>query len=207
MNITDKSAKAAAKAAAKYPSRCLLPLFVSRSSNKSDLDKNTIDAWNGLLDDLEDRDQRVFRRESGFYPFAKDRKLSTFVALRPPKWFKSIKRSLMSQLTQMCTNHAPTGEYFKRCVWKYRNKPAEFFQCSCKLPPFNEPPAVQTRDHIIRSCPLFEDARDRLMVRIPRIGYRGCSLGKMVRKKTIEATLKFLMEGPFSRRHAPKEPP
>ena len=51
--------------------------------------------------------------QSGFLPFARSRKGSEFLRLRPPKWFKAINRSSMSTLTQMCTNHAPTGEYFK----------------------------------------------------------------------------------------------
>jgi len=127
--------------------------------------------------------------------------------LRPAKWFKSITRKHMSQLTQMCTNHAPTGEYFKRNVWKYQDKPASFFHCPCKHPPHDAPPVVQTRTHIIKSCPLFEDARDKLRLAVPGIDRPRFSIGRLIKKKTIEHTLEYLKAGPFSQQHAPHEPP
>ena len=149
----------------------------------------------------------LFRsKESGFKPFADRRKTSTFLRLRPPGWFKLINRSLMSQLTQMCTNHAPTGEYFKTSVWKYRDKSPSFFHCPCKSTG-NYPPTLQTREHILRACPLFEEARDRLRANVPWIDRPKRSIGGLVKKKTIEHTLEYLKAGPFSRKHAPHEPP
>jgi len=150
----------------------------------------------------------TFRPASGFLPFARAHKTSDFIKLRPPKWFKLINRSSMSTLTQMCTNHAPTGEYFKRHVWKYQNKPPSFFFCPChKSKEHNYPPVLQTREHIIRACPLFEDAREKLALAFPGIRMPQRSLGRLIKKKHVEHTLDFLKSGAFSRRHAPYEPP
>ena len=204
MNITDKNAKAAAESKRGY----VLPLFVSRSAALSEIESLALKEWHQHLDKLEDKDANIFRPKSGFKPFADTsrRPSSTFMKRKPAKWFKTIKRSLMSQLTQMCTNHAPTGEYFKTCVWKYQGKPDSFFHCPCKNSS-DHPPTLQTRDHIIRACPLFQDARERLERVFPRIGNPRVSLGKMVRKQTIQHTLEYLKAGPFSRKHAPHEPP
>ena len=204
MTITDKNAKAAANRKLRDQSY-LLPLFVSRSAALTEVETQALKEWHKFLDDLEDKDEKIFRPQSGFLPFARSRKTSTFLRLRPPKWFKNITRSHMSQLTQMCTNHAPTGEYFKRCVWKYRDKPPEFFQCPCRHT--GHPPTLQTRDHIIRACPLFEEARDKLRIQVPWIDRPRRSIGGLVRRKTIEHTLEYLKAGPFSRKHAPHEPP
>ena len=100
--------------------------------------------WNDYLDRLEDKDEKIFWPQGGFFPFAQQWKSSTFMRLRPTKWFKSITRKRMSQLTQMCTNHAPMGEYFKRNVWEYQDKPTSFFHCPCKHPLHGTPPVVQT---------------------------------------------------------------
>ena len=160
--------------------------FVSRSAAVSKIETEALREWHDFLDDLETRDDKIFRPQSGFFPFASNRRSSTLLALKPAKWFKNIKRSLMSQVTQLCTNHAPTGEYFKRCVWKYKDQPETFFQCGCKNTPHNYPPVLQTRDHIIRACPLFDKARDRLRKVFPRIDNPRVSLSKLVRKQTIE---------------------
>ena len=110
----------------------------------------------------------------------------------------------MSTLTQMCTNHAPIGEYFKSSVWKYQNKPDAFFHCPCKE---QYTPTLQTRDRIIHACPLFNNARDKLRRVFPRIDNPQNGLGRLVKKKMIEHTLDFLKSGAFSRFHAPYEPP
>ena len=130
MTITDKNAKAAANCKLSS-NQYLLPLFVSQSAALTEVKTMALKEWHTFLDNLEDKDQKFFRKQSGFKPFADQRKMSTFLRLRPPVWFKAIKRSLMSQLTQMCTNHGPTGEYFKQSVWKYRDKPNSFFLCPC----------------------------------------------------------------------------
>jgi len=121
---------------------------------------------------------------------------------------KLINRSSMSTLMQMCTNHAPTGEYFKCHVWKYQNKPPSFFMCPChKSEVHNYPPVLQTHEHIIRACPLFEDAREKLALAFPGIRMPQRSLGQLIKKKHVEHTLEFLKSGAFSRHHAPYEPP
>jgi len=203
MTLTDKNAKAAANSSS---GQYLLPLFVSRSATLSEVEALAIKEWHAHLDALEDAHKGIFRGNSGFRPFTDNLEASTFMTRKPAKWFSAIKRSTMSQLTQMCTNHAPTGEYFKRCVWKYQDKPTSFFHCPCKYT-HNIPPTLQTREHIIRACPLFEDARERLQRVFPGLRKPRVSLGKMVRKKTIEHTLEYLKAGPFSRKHAPHEPP
>jgi len=68
-------------------------------------------------------------------------------------------------------------------------------------------PVLRTREHIIRACPLFEDARDRLRLAFPRIDRVNRCLGELMKKKKIEHTLEFLKSGAFSRFHAPYEPP
>ena len=212
MNITDKNAKRAANSNI-VNSKRLFPLFVSRSSALEEVNTLALKEWHTHLDNLEDKKEGIFREtegripRSGFRPFADQRRFAAFGKTKPAKWFKSITRPLMSQLTQMCTNHAPTGEYFRFAVWKYQNKPREFYQCSCRLPPHNYPPTLQTREHIIRACPIFEDARERLRRVFPGVDKPRVSIGKMVRKQTIEHTLEYLKAGPFSRKHAPHEPP
>ena len=205
MTITDKKACAAANMKLR-DDQYLLPLFISQSVALTDVETQALREWHKFLDHLEDKDKQIFRPESGFLPFARARKTSTFLRLRPPRWFKSIQRSLMSRLTQMCTNDGPTGEYFKRCVWKYKDKPSSFFHCPC-CHTTNYPPTLQTHDHIIRACPLFEEAREKLALNVHWIHRPRRSLGGLIRPKAIEHTLKYLKSGPFSHKHAPYEPP
>ena len=202
MIITDSNAKSAANS--RLP--LVFPLFVSRSAALSDIEVLALREWHAHLDSLEDSKSGIFRPSSGFKPFADDLRSSVFGKTRPAKWFKNISRPLMSRLSQMCTNHAPTGEYFKRSVWKYHDRPPPFFMCSCK-DTHSYPPTLQTRDHIIRACPLYDDARDKLRKVFPRIDNPRVTLAKLVRKQTIGPTLDFLFSGPFSRKHAPYEPP
>jgi len=80
--------------------------------------------------------------------------------------------------------------------------------CPChKSNEHNYPPVLQTREHIIRACPLFEDAREKLALAFPGIRMPQRSLGRLIKKKHVEHTLDFLKSGAFSRRHAPYEPP
>ena len=46
--------------------------------------------WHNYLNNLEDNNKKIFRKESGFKPFADQWKTSTFLRLRPPGWFKLI---------------------------------------------------------------------------------------------------------------------
>ena len=108
----------------------------------------------------------------------------------------------MSTLTQMCTNHTPTGKYFKCHVWKYQNKPLSFFFCPChKSKDHYYPPVLQTRDYIIQACLLFEDMREKLAIVFPGIRMPRRSLGWLIRKKCVESTLEFLKSGVFSPHH------
>ena len=164
MDITDKNARAAANCDLSER-QYFFPLFVLRSAALTEVETMALKEWHDYLNKLEDNNQLIFQKESGFKPFANKRKTSTFLRLRPPSWFKLINQSLMSQLTQMCTNRAPTGEYFKTSVYKYHDKPQSFFHCPCKNTG-NYPPVLQTREHILWACPLFEEARNRLRTHV-----------------------------------------
>ena len=164
MTITDKKACAAANMKL-HDDQYLLPLFVSCSAALTDIETQALREWHEFLNHLKDKDKRIFCPESGFLPFTHARKTPTFLRLCPHQWFKSIQRSLMSRLTQMCTNHGPTGEYFKHCVWKYKDKPSSFFLCP-RRHTTDYPPTLQTRDHIICACPLFEEAQEKLALNV-----------------------------------------
>ena len=72
MNITDKNARAAANR--NLPSNLyFFPLFVSRSAALTEVETMALKEWHQYLDKLEDNDEKIFRKESGFKPFA-DRK-------------------------------------------------------------------------------------------------------------------------------------
>jgi len=100
MNITDKKARQAVNRKLKE-SGYLLPLFVSRSAAITEVETMALKNWNDFLDRLEDKDEKIFQPQGGFLPFAEKRKGSTFMRLRPAKWFKSITRKHMSQLTHI----------------------------------------------------------------------------------------------------------
>lgn len=72
-------------------------------------------------------------------------------SLRPTKHFKELEnsRELFGRLLQCRTGHGYTGEYRKQFV------PGESVDCPCGEP-------FQTREHLIRECPLYEDQRDIL---------------------------------------------
>jgi hypothetical protein len=192
-----------ARLASRQGDRFALPPFYSRSAALTEVQATALRSWHAHLDRMEDRREKIFCLESGFHPFPHKhgKKSTTFLRNNPPKWFKNISRGLMSRLTQMCTNHAPTGEYFKRSVWKYRDKPSSFFECLCKHTT-SYPPTLQTRDHIIRACPIFNDAHDHLRHRWPWIDNPRRSLGSLTSPALIEHTLVFLKAGPFSRLYA-----
>jgi len=110
MTLTDKNARATTNSSS---GQYLLPLFISRSAALSEVETLAINKWHAHLNSLEDDHKGIFRGSSGFRPFTDSLKSSTFLTQKPAKWFKTIDRSTMSRLTQMCTNHTPTGEYFK----------------------------------------------------------------------------------------------
>jgi len=80
MTFTDKMAKAAANLKVNT-SGYLLPLFVSRSAALSEIEMIALKEWHTFLDNLEDKDEKIFRKESGFKPFADTQIGSTFLRL------------------------------------------------------------------------------------------------------------------------------
>jgi hypothetical protein len=72
---------------------------------------------------------------------------------RPWKIFKEEldgRRDISCRLVQVITGHAFTGEYYRRF------RPNDPTGCPCGFGP------VQTREHIIRECPLHSHARHHL---------------------------------------------
>ncbi|EJD49164.1 hypothetical protein AURDEDRAFT_38008, partial [Auricularia subglabra TFB-10046 SS5] len=74
------------------------------------------------------------------------------------------------------TRHAFTGEYFRSI-----NKPEHGFACSCGA-------ALQTRDHILAECPVYERHRNLLRDVSPSL-----SIPELLGTKAgIHATAKFI---------------
>jgi len=89
MTFTDKATKAAANHKVN-PSGYLLPLFVSHSAALSEIEVVALHKWHKFMDNLEEENKKIFHNKSGFKPSADSRVGSTFLRLRPAKWFKSI---------------------------------------------------------------------------------------------------------------------
>lgn len=70
-------------------------------------------------------------------------------SLKPRKRFCEPKRAIYGRLIQCRTGHAFTGEYYSSFV------PTETTSCSCGE-------HIQTREHILASCPTYEPTRDLL---------------------------------------------
>ena len=62
----------------------------------------------------------------------------------------SGSRAIHSRLIQLITGHSFIGEYYRRFV------PSESPECPCGEAP------IQTRDHILIDCPLYDGARSHL---------------------------------------------
>ena len=76
--------------------------------------------------------------------------------------FMSAPRTVYSRIVQMATGHGYFGEYFKRFV------PSNPFTCTChKIS--GAPPVIQTRNHILRSCPFYKRERNALESFFPRL--------------------------------------
>lgn len=73
---------------------------------------------------------------------------------KPTKRFLSTPREVFGRLIQCRTNHAYTGEFRKRFF------PNESRECLCGA-------ELQTREHIIRECKLYNGKRN-LMIQISR---------------------------------------
>lgn len=70
-------------------------------------------------------------------------------SLRPREHFCESKRAIYGRLIQCRTGHAFTGEYYSSFV------PTETTSCSCGE-------RIQTREHILTSCPAYEPSRGLL---------------------------------------------
>ncbi|KAJ3911991.1 hypothetical protein F5877DRAFT_1668, partial [Lentinula edodes] len=67
-------------------------------------------------------------------------------SLKPSERLKETTRELFSRLTQCRTGHAFIGEYYLQFV------PGENVDCPCGV-------ELQTREHILRACPKYEEYR------------------------------------------------
>jgi ribonuclease HI len=113
-------------------------------------------------------------------------------SLKPTAHFTALdgKRELFGRVTQCRIGHCFTGEYYSKFV------PSENIDCPCGE-------AVQTREHLLRECPLYEDQRPILEkvsrdVSLPEI------LGT---QKGITALAKFLEKtGAFTKTGQQRQP-
>ncbi|KZV94332.1 hypothetical protein EXIGLDRAFT_611830 [Exidia glandulosa HHB12029] len=87
-----------------------------------------------------------------------------------------LDKSTFARLTQCRSGHAHTGEYYRSI-----NKPERGVACCCGA-------AVQTRDHLLVECPLYERYRHILRNASPELSVThllGTEAG-------VAATAKFL---------------
>ena len=129
MKVTDALAKKACKPRCHPQCRFLLK-FMSRSAALTLLERKTKTRWRKIKDDTE-----IGKRSGSYktFPYLELR-------LRPPPWFKSISRPIMSRLTQFTSNHGYIGEYFHGF-----NIEKDSYKCPC----LSNPPRFQTCSHII----------------------------------------------------------
>ena len=163
--------------------------FTSRSATESAITLDTLSRW---------KDHRYPIKETSLsYPCL----LALRPRLKPPKWFKDLNRPLFSRLTQFVTGHSYIGSYFN-------NRIKEFdMSCPCSLP---DSPIFQTRDHVLRDCPLFDFPRIPLEKKYPMISNHSWSVGHLLKDDAIPLLLEFFKKsGAFARIFAPrkKEPP
>ncbi|KAF7330237.1 RnaseH domain transposon factor [Mycena venus] len=111
-------------------------------------------------------------------------------SLKPTPHFKSLKREVFGRVTQCRIGHCFSGEYYSRFV------PSENVNCPCGE-------EFQTREHILRVCPRYEDQRHIL-----RSVSRDISLPEILGTKDgITALAKFLEEsGAFTKTGTPRRP-
>ena len=91
---------------------------------------------------------------------------------KPDDEFRLSSTELFCRTNQVLTGHSYTGEYYARM-----NIPNPIC-CSC------DPSVLSTRDHIIRSRPLYDRARLSLERRYPHLQNPRFSLGSLLRRKT-----------------------
>ena len=128
-------------------------------------------------------------RSSGFY--------LAWSVLRPKEktnmLFKSTKRELSSRLTQVLTGHGYFGEYYAKMNI---DKPTS---CPCDNSTF------QTRDHLLRECPTYENTRDKILLPVfPHLANPRFSLGSLFRRDNHSLLLSWLEEsGAFTKAGIP----
>ena len=187
MKRVDKLAKKAAKAKGK--SR----LYKFTSLSHALMMINTINPLQRWKDDIDDNPIK----ESSFFFGAS---YALHPHLKPPKWFKPLNRPITSRLTQFATGHAYTAEYFER--FHIPNK--RICLCANDSPEGQSyPPVTQTREHIIKGCPLYEDARNVLRISAPRIDDPRWHSSNLLREEFIEHFIIFLTESwAMSKKHS-----
>ncbi|KAF7350488.1 RnaseH domain transposon factor [Mycena venus] len=111
-------------------------------------------------------------------------------SMKPTTHFTSLKREVFGRVTQCRIGHCFSGEYYNRFV------PSENVNCPCGE-------ELQTREHILRTCPRYEDHRHLL-----RSVSRDISLPEILGTKDgIAALAKFLEEsGAFTKTGTPRRP-
>ena len=92
------------------------------------------------------------------------------------------KRELSSRLTQVLTGHRYTGEYYAKM-----NIPDKSHSCP------SDGTTFQTRDRLIRDCPLYETARNKILMPVlPRLHNPRFSLGSLFKRKSHSHLITWL---------------
>ena len=114
---------------------------------------------------------------------------------KPDAIFKTTPREPFGRLTQTLTGHGYTGEYYHR--FHINDHPHE---CDCPLPG----PILQTRDHIIRECPNFENGRSILRKKFPRLENPKFQLASILKRDNLPTLLKWMKRsGAFTKKGIP----
>ncbi|KAJ3840660.1 hypothetical protein F5878DRAFT_522408, partial [Lentinula raphanica] len=101
--------------------------------------------------------------------------------IKPTERFKSTARETFGRLMQCRTGHAYIGEYYSKFV------PSKNVDCPCGE-------ARQTREHILRECPVYEDYRYILQ----KVSQDVCLADILGSEDGIEALTEFLeLSGAF----------
>ena len=124
----------------------------------------------------------------------------------PPKILRREEGSCVLfrglQFFQMATGHGYFSEHFKRFV------PSIPTTCTCHENS-GAPPLLQTRDHILRSCPLYD--RTPLTLHFPRVSDPRWSFGRLFSKDNLPILANWLARSDaFSKAgvpHRQREPP
>ncbi|KAF7343444.1 putative RNA-directed DNA polymerase from transposon BS [Mycena venus] len=111
-------------------------------------------------------------------------------SMKPTTHFMSLKREVFGRVTPCRIGHCFSGEYYSRFV------PSENVNCPCGE-------EFQTHEHILRTCPRYEDHRHLL-----KSASRDISLPEILGTKDgIAALAKFLEEsGAFTKTGTPRSP-